>query len=81
MKLRKDFKTSNNPPAGSVGYLIGKAWVLNYKQYIQYKSLKARKQFDPTKYVAHPGKISNQDFLNTNHLEFLQGSKSNTEKG
>lgn len=34
IRLRKEFKRSNNPDEGSVGYLISKQWITKYKDYI-----------------------------------------------
>jgi hypothetical protein len=81
MRLRKQFKTSNNPPPGSVGYLVSCQWVLKYKQYLQYKSIKANKPVSAVNNVAHPGIITNHDFLHTDHRVYLPGSSSGTEKG
>ena len=43
IRLRKDFKLSNNPHEGSAGYLISKNWMTIYKDYIQYEALKKSK--------------------------------------
>lgn len=34
VKLRKEFKSSNNPAAGQFGYIMSIAWVSKYKKYI-----------------------------------------------
>lgn len=80
MRLRKQFKLSNNPLPGSVGYLVSCQWVLKYKQYLQYKTIKANRPISAVNSVAGPGIITNQDFLHTDHRKHLPGS-SGAEKG
>lgn len=76
MRLRHDFKKSNNPPAGSVGFLISLDWITKYKKHIQYDTL--RRNMAPTPLeendVELPGKITNSDFLDTDPETHLQGT-------
>ena len=47
LKLRTEFKKSNNPSAGSVGYLMSLSWVNKYKKYIQYDMLRRNLSANP----------------------------------
>ena len=80
LKLRKEYKSANNPPAGSIGYLISLDWTTKYKKYIHYDSLRRNIKPTPSEDAVHPGKITNSDFLETNSQIFLSGSTS-TDKG
>lgn len=59
LRLRKEFKASSNPGAGSVGYLISLEWINKYKKYVYYDQL--RRNVTPEKpasendVVPHPG--------------------------
>jgi hypothetical protein len=78
MKLRSAFKKEDNPPNGSVGYLISLQWVRNYKDYLQYDALKNREK---PRFGSHtkPGPVTNADFLETD-AAFLVGTGQNSEK-
>jgi len=80
LKLRKEYKSTNNPPAGSIGYLISLEWTVKYKKYIHYESLRRNIKPTPSEEAVHPGKIINSDFLETNPQIFLPGSGS-SDKG
>ena len=66
---------------GSIGYLISIQWILKYKKYVQYDSLrkKVMPQWDQSQ-SKPPGKITNADFLSIDSDVCLHGT-GGTEKG
>ena len=83
LKLRNEFRTAANPSAGNYGYLISLNWILKYKKYVHYDSLRRNlsPQFTSGHANTHPGKISNSDFLYTNKDVYLSGSGTVADKG
>lgn len=75
LKLRKAFKRANNPAKGTPGYLVSKPWVDRYKLYVHYDELKNNRAPEQESHQ-HPGRISNEDFLETDTSIFLPGTGS-----
>ena len=62
IKLRIKHQREDNPPNGTIGYLLCCKWVAAYKKYVCYDELK--NNFKPKPHTnPAPGKISNVNFL------------------
>ena len=74
INMREKEKRTGNPDAGTACYLISIKWIDSYKNYIHFEALKQRR--NPTQEsdhckMNHPGRISNQDFLESDTQIFL----------
>lgn len=56
IKMRDTFRREDNPPSGTVGYLLSCAWVKVYKKYVHYDDLRHNIKPTPQENAA-PGPI------------------------
>lgn len=81
VKLRGQFRSSNNPEAGTPAFLISLDWMQKYKKHIHYDVLRRNlvPQQEANQEPTHPGKITNSDFLEIDVNQYLSGTGSDKE--